>query len=202
MVEKPAQLPEPDDASLIQQAQQGDRAAFNQLIGKYQDKIFAVARGLLRDYHEAQEAMQETLLSAYQSLKNFRGDSSFLTWLIAIARNKCLNRRRSWARRKKVIISASEQAVETKDGEQVRLLDAPDPALDPAQQAIRAEQQQLLRAAIEQLDEPSRQVVKLHFEGLSHEEIVQAVNCPLGTVKSRLSRALARLKTLLKEQTE
>jgi len=192
---------EPDDARLIQQAQQGDRAAFNQLILRHQEKIFIVARGLLRDYHEAEEVMQETFFSAYQHIKTFRGQSSFLTWLITITRNHCLNRRRSLARRKRVIVSSSEQSVETEDGEQVRLLDTPDPAPSPAHQAIRAEQQQLLRAAIEQLDDLSRHMVKLHCEGLSYEEIAQAVNRPVGTVKSRLSRALARLKVQLKEQS-
>lgn len=189
---------EPDDARLIEQSQQGDEAAFRQLVDKYWKRIYRVALGFLGDHQEAEEATQDAFLRASQKIKTFRGEAKFLTWLIAIVRNCCLNRRRGWARRKRVIVSSSEQAVETEEGEQVRVLDVPDPSPTPAQQAIYAEQQQQVQVALQQLDEFSRTVVTLRCEqGISFEDIAQIVNRPVGTVKSCFHRARLRLAELL-----
>jgi len=190
-----------DDAWLIQQSQQGNRAAFDQLQRKYQSKAFQTAMGFLGNAQDAEDITQDVFLRAYQRIRTFRGDSSFPTWLITIVQHLCLNKRRWWARRKKLIAgSLEEQTTTTKEGERV-VLEVPDPAPTPAQQLIQAEQQQRLRAAIDQLDEFSRTVVILRcYKGMSFEDIAQTVKRPVGTVKSRFHRARLSLEELLEDK--
>jgi len=192
---------EPDEASLIQQAQQGDREAVDQLLRKHQPQAFKTALGFLGNYHDAEEVMQDAFLCAYQNIGTFRGESSFPTWLMAIVQNLCRNKRRWWARRRKLIAgSLEESTATTKEGERL-VLEVPDPAATPAQQLIKAEQQQQLQAAIDQLDEFSRTVVILRcYKGMSFEDIAQTVKRPVGTVKSRFHRARLSLEELLEDK--
>ena len=147
--------------------------------------------------------MQDAFLRAYQRIGTFRGDSSFPTWLMAIVHNRCRNKRRWWARRRKLIAGSLEaNTATTKEGERV-VLEVPDRSPTPAQQLIHAEQRQQLQAALAQLDEPSRtMVLAYYFRGLSYEQIAEQMHCPVGTVKSRLSRAVPRLKQLVQRKSQ
>lgn len=203
MVEEPTRPPEPDDAVLIQQSQHGDRAAFDQLQRKYQSQAFATAMKFLGNAQDAEDITQDAFLRAYQRIKTFRGDSSFPTWLITIVQNRCRNKRRWWARYRKLIAGPLEEMMTTttKEGERV-VLEVPDTAATPAQQLIRTEQRQQLEAAIAQLDEPSRNMVlAYYFRGLTYEQIAEQMRCPVGTVKSRLNRAVPRLKHLVQRMS-
>jgi RNA polymerase sigma-70 factor (ECF subfamily) len=191
-----------DDTWLIQQSQHGSRDAFNQLQVKYQALAFRTALKFLGHAQDAEDITQDAFLRAYQRIKTFRGDSSFPTWLLTIVRNLCLNKRRWWARYRKLFAGPREEMMTTttKHGEHVVMEVAETATL--AQGLIRTEQRQQLQAAIAQLEEPSRSMVVAHyFRGLSDEQIAQEMRCPVGTVKSRLNRATPRLKQLVQRMS-
>lgn len=184
------------EADLIAQAQSGHLEAFDALVRRHQDVVFAVAMRMLGRHDEAQDIAQDTFVRAFQALRTFRGEAKLSTWLIAITMNLCRNRRRWWARRRRVIAgSLDEPGLLT--GEPLAQQVA-DPRPGPAQRAQAHEWQQSVLQALQGLDEPARSVVILRdVQGYSYEEIAQMVRCRVGTVKSRLNRARLKLRALL-----
>ncbi len=176
---------------LISSAQRGDLEAFNQLVEQYERLVFAVALRLLRDYQHAEDVTQDAFLRAYSSLSQYRG-GSFRAWLTRIATNRCYDLLR--ATQRQPAQSLDEQAFEEEPRWSVEPL--PD---DPERLAMRTALGRRLDVALDLLPEDQRLVVLLYdVHGYDYEEIAQIAGISLGTVKSRLSRARARLRDLLK----
>ncbi|MCC2671632.1 MAG: polymerase sigma factor, sigma-70 family [Armatimonadetes bacterium] len=175
---------EPDEQQWIRQLRSGDARAFERLLDRYERRVFNLALRLLAgDMSEAEDATQDIFLEVHRSLARFRGDSQLDTWIHRIAVNVCLQRRR-----KRVL-----PTTEFPDR------DLPDPgAGDPFQSAARGELRQVLLVALDHLPAPQRDVVLLHgMQGLTYSEVAETLQCPVGTVKSRLSTGFKRLRELL-----
>jgi len=173
------------DQLLVQRVQRGEKAAFDLLVIKYQRKIFRLLSRLIRDPAEVEDVAQEAFIKAYRALPNFRGDSAFYTWLYRIAINTAKNWLVSQGRRAPTSTEADIEEAETfDDGEQLRDLNTPDAMLLTKQVA------NAVNRAIEQLPEDLKTAIVLReLEGLSYEEIAETMNCPIGTVRSRIFRA-------------
>jgi len=173
-----------DPPGLLERLRAGDPRAFEALVIAYQHRVFSVALRMLGSRAEAEEIAQEVFLRAHGALADFRGDARLSTWLYAIASRLCLNRLASPDRR---VVRGDEA-----------LADVPAPEADAADAAERSELDAALRAAIAELPEERRLVLVLRdVEGLSYEEIAEALALDPGTVRSRLHRARMQLKDKL-----
>jgi RNA polymerase sigma-70 factor (ECF subfamily) len=194
--EKQESAVEPSDQHYILAFQAGDRRAFDRLVLRHQNKIFNLCFRLMGEYQEADDCAQQTFVKVYRSLKGFRFEAEFATWLYTIAVNTCRNRLASAefkARRKMVALDPAEDT-----GRSVGLSDLADPSPSPLAQLQQKELSSLLQNAIDDLPEEARAVVVLRdMEGLSYEEIAQVTGYNLGTVKSKLARARKALKESL-----
>jgi RNA polymerase sigma-70 factor (ECF subfamily) len=173
------------DQQLVERVQRGDKAAFDLLVVKYQRKIFRLLSRLIRDTAEVEDVAQEAFIKAYRALPNFRGDSAFYTWLYRIAINTAKNFLVSQGRRAPTSTEADIEDAETfDDGEHLRDLNTPDAMLLTRQVA------DAVNRAIDRLPEDLKTAIVLReLEGLSYEEIAETMNCPIGTVRSRIFRA-------------
>jgi RNA polymerase sigma-70 factor (ECF subfamily) len=182
------------DQQLVERVQQGDKAAFNLLIVKYQRKIFRLLSRLIRDQAEIEDVAQEAFIKAYRALPNFRGESAFYTWLYRIAINTAKNHLVSQGRRAPTSTAADIDDAETfDDGDHLRDLNTPDSMLVTKQVA------EAVNRAIDQLPEDLRTAIVLReLEGLSYEEIAESMQCPIGTVRSRIFRAREAIAVELK----
>jgi RNA polymerase sigma-70 factor (ECF subfamily) len=185
-----------EESALIEQAQGGDLAAFDQLVLLHQQEVFAVALRMLGNRDEAQDVAQDAFVRAYRAIGKFRREAKLSTWLVSIAMNLCRNRRRWWARRNRLIAASIDEPLRTEDGSVGH--DVVDPAPSPRHAAERREQRRQLMTMLQMLDETHRSVIVLRdIEGYSYEEIAHMLGCQIGTVKSRLSRARIQLRALL-----
>jgi RNA polymerase sigma-70 factor (ECF subfamily) len=182
------------DQQLVERVQRGDKAAFDLLVSKYQRKIFRLLSRLIRDPTEIEDVAQEAFIKAYRALPNFRGDSAFYTWLYRIAINTAKNHLVSLGRRAPTSTEADIEEAETfDDGEHLRDLNTPDSMLLTKQVA------NAVNRAIDALPEDLRTAIVLReIEGLSYEEIAESMNCPIGTVRSRIFRAREAIAQELK----
>ncbi|HVG04603.1 MAG TPA: RNA polymerase sigma factor RpoE [Burkholderiaceae bacterium] len=173
------------DQQLVERVQRGDKAAFDLLVVKYQRKIFRLLSRLIRDTAEIEDVAQEAFVKAYRALPNFRGDSAFYTWLYRIAINTAKNYLVSQGRRAPTSTTADVEDAETfDDGDHLRDLNTPDSMLVTKQVG------DAVNRAIDQLPEDLRTAIVLReLEGLSYEEIAESMQCPIGTVRSRIFRA-------------
>lgn len=190
------------DAALVARCKTNDLTAFEEMVERYQHKIYGYVRRLVGNETDAEDITQEVFLKALTSLHAFREESSLQTWLFRIATNLCrdLMRRRQ---RERGWFSLWRRTEEEQDGGGERLLDIPDLEGDPERLLLREELGELLQRAIEGLPWRMREVLVLHdLEALSYEEIAQALGIPLGTVKSRLFHARARLREALASYME
>ena len=194
-------MPDPDaDRLLVDRVQRGDMRAFEMLVVKYQRRIERLIGRMVRDVDLVQDIAQETFIRAYRALPQFRGESAFYTWLYRIAVNSAKKALMDLKRDPLVLQSAmavSEDGEETSRIEN-ELSDGETPEALLASKEIGA----AINAAIDALSEELRQAITLReIEGLSYEEISEAMNCPIGTVRSRIFRAreaiAARLRPLL-----
>jgi RNA polymerase sigma-70 factor (ECF subfamily) len=186
-----------EDALLITAFQEGDRTAFDKLVLKHKNKVFNLCYWVIGDYQEANDIAQETFIKVFQSLKKFRFDSSFSTWLFRIAVNTCKNRLKSSEfRQKKKTISLDNPG----DAETDRSLSQiKDEAPSPSIELERKERMTLIKEAIDSLPAEQKDVVVLRdIEGLSYEEIVDITGLNVGTLKSRLARARLNLRNRLR----
>lgn len=176
---------------LIARAQLRDLNAFNQLVEQYERLVFSVSVRLLRDYQHAEDVTQDVFLRAYSSIDQYSG-GSFRAWLTRIATNRCYDLLRSIQRRP--VQSLEERAVEEEPAWSVE----PRP-IDPEDSAVRADLSRRLEHALDLLPEDQRLAVLLYdVHGYNYGEIAEIADISLGTVKSRISRARARLRDLLK----
>jgi RNA polymerase sigma-70 factor, ECF subfamily len=182
------------DQQLVERVQRGDKGAFDLLVSKYQRKIFRLLSRLIRDAAEVEDVAQEAFIKAYRALPNFRGDSAFYTWLYRIAINTAKNHLVSQGRRAPTSTEANIEDAETfDDGEHLRDLNTPDSMLLSKQVG------EAVNRAIDQLPEDLRTAIVLReIEGLSYEEIAESMNCPIGTVRSRIFRAREAIAQELK----
>ncbi|MCS4503611.1 ECF RNA polymerase sigma-E factor [wastewater metagenome] len=188
------------DAALVERVKAGDKQAFNVLVLKYQHKLIKLISRYVHDQSEAMDVAQEAFIKAYRALPRFRGDSSFYTWLYRIGINTAKNHLVAMGRR------PPDSDVDVQDAERFDVDSSLKDQESPEALARRDEIQQTVLDAIEALPEDLRTAVTLReFEGLTYEEIAQAMDCPIGTVRSRIFRAREaidrRLKPLLSEAT-
>jgi len=182
------------DQQLVERVQRGDKGAFDLLVSKYQRKIFRLLSRLIRDQAEVEDVAQEAFIKAYRALPNFRGDSAFYTWLYRIAINTAKNHLVSRGRRAPTTTEADIEEAETfDDGDHLRDLNTPESMLLTKQVG------EAVNRAIDQLPEDLRTAIVLReIEGLSYEEIAESMNCPIGTVRSRIFRAREAIAQELK----
>lgn len=173
------------DQRLVEQVQRGDKRAFELLVTKYQRKIFRLLSRLIRDQGEIEDVAQEAFIKAYRALPNFRGESAFYTWLYRIAINTAKNFLVAQGRRAPTSTETEiEDAERLEDATQLRDVATPDSLLLSKQVG------EAVNRAIEKLPEDLRTAIVLReLEGLSYEEIAESMNCPIGTVRSRIFRA-------------
>jgi RNA polymerase sigma-70 factor (ECF subfamily) len=185
------------DQQLVLRAQRGDKRAFELLVAKYQRKLGRLLSRLVRDPAEVEDVTQEAFIKAYRALPSFRGDSAFYTWLYRIAINTAKNYLVAMGRRAPTSTGFDhEDAASFEDAEQLR--DSATPEAELLGKQIAA----TVNRAMEQLPEDLRTAITLReIEGLSYEEIANVMNCPIGTVRSRIFRAresiAAELRPLL-----
>ena len=181
-----------DERELIVKAQQGDDTAFEALLLKYQQRVYNLCLRMTGNEEDAFDLSQEAFLKAWRGLETFQFESAFSTWLYRLTSNACLDFLRAQKRRPTVSLTAEDD-----DGDRVQL-DIPDPAPDPEQAALAAEDRELLKAALDAIDDEAREIITLRvIDDLSYEQIAEVLGVKEGTVKSRLSRAREKLKKKL-----
>ena len=173
------------DQQLVERAQRGDKQAFGLIVSKYQRKLVRLLSRLIRDPAEVEDVAQEAFIKAYRALPSFRGDSAFYTWLYRIGINTAKNHLVSQGRRAPTTTEFdSEEAESFEDGEQLRDINTPERVLLSKQIG------ETVNSAMEALPEELRTAIVLReIEGLSYEEIAGIMECPIGTVRSRIFRA-------------
>jgi RNA polymerase sigma-70 factor, ECF subfamily len=182
---------------LIASAARGDREAFDQLVRSRMHRVYNLCYRMMGDHEEAGDCAQDTFLKAYRALKDFRGESSFITWLCSIAINTCKNRLQSAAYRhsRRIVPIGAVDSSESEDG----ALDPPDPAPTALDRMERHELDFLVQEAIRALPPDARTVIVLRdVEGFSYEEIARITGWAIGTVKSRIARARGQLRESLR----
>ena len=180
-----------DETALIERCRAGDVAAFEPLVEKYRQRVWRLAFQVLRDREEAWDCAQDAFVRAFQSLGSFRGQSAFYTWLFRIAMNVATDRLRSRGAQARAF---GTQAIPPEEWERT----APDPEARPDQAAIGVERRERISQALDTLPPNARAIIMLSdVEGLSYREIATVLNCPIGTVMSRLHNARKRLRTAL-----
>jgi RNA polymerase sigma-70 factor (ECF subfamily) len=173
-----------EDATLVDRARGGDTLAFEELVTRYRDVVFRVAWLITRSAEDAEDATQEAFVKAYYALPRFRADAPFRPWIIRIGANEAKNRGRSSRRRDALLVRAAAEPARD--------------AVSPEAVALEQEDRDELVAAIERLPEPDRLVIAYrYFLDLSESDMAQALAVRPGTVKSRLSRAMGRLRAEL-----
>ena len=173
------------DSQLVARAQQGDKQAFNLLVVKYQRKLTRLLSRFVRDQAEVEDVTQEAFIKAYRALPAFRGDSAFYTWLYRIGINTAKNYLMAMGRRAPTSTEVdAEDAEGFEEGEQLRDINTPESVL------LSKEIAETVNSTIEQLPEELRRAIQMReIEGMSYEDIAQALDCPIGTVRSRIFRA-------------
>lgn len=185
------------DQQLIARVQKGDARAFDMLVLKYQHKIFGLISRYVHDADEVQDVAQEAFIKAYKALPKFRGDSQFYTWLYRIAVNTAKNYLVSRSRRPPGSDVDVEDAEYFDGGAALRDIESPESAL------FGAELKAVVENAIADLPDDLRTAVTLReFDGLSYEDIAEIMECPVGTVRSRIFRAREAIDGKVKEQLE
>jgi len=172
------------DRELVARVQRGDKAAFDVLVRRHQHRVAGVVSRYIADWSEAQDVAQEAFIRAYRAIGNFRGDAQFSTWLHRIAVNTAKNHLVSLGRRPPMSDIDADEAGRHAVGERLRDNDTPEREL------LRDEIERTVLAAVEALPEELREAITLReVEGLGYEAIASRMQCPIGTVRSRIFRA-------------
>ncbi len=204
------QVPDPQppgldvDSLLVQRAQGGDKNAFGLLVSKYQRRIQRLIGRMVRDVDLVEDIAQETFVRAYRALPNFRGEAQFYTWLYRIAVNSA--KKALVELKRDPLIFESSHALNADDDETYRPVNELSSDETPEMLLAAKEVAAVVNVALEQLPEELRQAITLReIEGLTYEEIAGMMNCPIGTVRSRIFRAREaisqRVKPLLEKRT-
>jgi RNA polymerase sigma factor RpoE len=184
-----------DDVELVKRAQGGDLAAYDELVRRYQERVYATVYHMTSNHEDANDIAQEAFIKGYQALKSFKGGSSFYTWVYRIAVNKTINFLKQ--RKNRVHMSLNDLDFNAEhDPDLVALISDK----TPRREVNLTELQEKLNAGMQKLSEHHRMVVTLHdVQGLSHEEIAEIMGCNIGTVRSRLFYARQQLQAYLSD---
>jgi RNA polymerase sigma factor (sigma-70 family) len=187
--------PQIDEMELVKNARHGDLEAYDELVKRYQERIYATIYHMTSNHEDANDLAQEAFIKAFHALKSFKGGSSFYTWVYRIAVNKTINFLKQ--RKNKAQMSLDDLDFNAEhDPDLVALISDK----TPRREVGLAELQEKLNSAMQKLSEPHRLVVTLHdVQGLSHEEIAKIMNCNIGTVRSRLFYARQQLQAYLSD---
>jgi RNA polymerase sigma-70 factor (ECF subfamily) len=181
------------DQALVEQVQRGEKQAFDVLVLKYQNKIIQLVNRYVHDSDEARDVAQEAFIKAYRAIGRFRGDSAFYTWLYRIAINTAKNYLVANGRR------PPRSDIDAQDAEQYEGATGLKEYATPERLLLKDEIQEAIATAIDELPDDLRTAITLReLEGLSYEEIAQTMDCPIGTVRSRIFRARDAIDTRLK----
>src|ERR1022692_4332226 len=194
--DEPAAAPVPvEEMDLVKRALKGDLTAYDDLVRRYQERVYATVYHMTANHEDANDLAQEAFIKAFQALRSFKGGSSFYTWVYRIAVNKTINFLKQ--RKNKAQMSLDDMDFNAEhDPDLVALISEK----TPRREVNLAELQEKLNAALQRLSEPHRLVVTLHdVQGLSHEEIAKIVGCNIGTVRSRLFYARQQLQAYLSD---
>src|SRR6266496_993930 len=184
-----------EDLVLVQRAQQGDVTAYDELVRRYQERVYATIYHMTGNHEDAGDLAQETFIKGYAALKTFKGDSSFYTWVYRIAVNKTINFVKQRRNKSYLSLNGFDFHAEHDPG-MVNLVSDK----TPRREAGLSELQEQLNAAMQKLSPVHRLVVALHdVQGLPHEEIATIMDCNIGTVRSRLFYARQQLQALLSD---
>jgi RNA polymerase sigma-70 factor (ECF subfamily) len=182
-----------EEAVLVEQARRGDLEAYDELIRRYQERIYATVYHMTSNHEDANDLAQESFIKAFQALKSFKGGSSFYTWLYRIAVNKTINFLKQ--RKNRIHLSLNDLDFNAEHNPDLVALIS---EKTPHREVNLAELQEKLNTAMLKLSEPHRMVVVLHdVQGMSHDEIAKIMDCNIGTVRSRLFYARQQLQALL-----
>ena len=198
-VKAPSALPigtgQLDERKLVKRAQGGDLAAYDELVRRYQERIYATVYHMTSNHEDANDLAQDAFIKAYRAINSFKGDSSFFTWVYRIAVNKTINFLKQ--RKKRTLMSLNDLDFNAEhDPDLVALISEKTPRRDLSL----AELQEQLNEAMQKLSDTHRLVVTLHdVQGLSHDEISKIMDCNTGTVRSRLFYARQQLQAYLSD---
>ena len=185
-------------AQFLERLRSGDALAFNRLVEERHGDIYALLYRLTEDPEEARDLTQETFLQAFRNIAGFRGDADLRTWLYRIAVNQARNRWRWWKRRRRDKTVSLDAPTSDENDTPLSAGLVNEGASDPEQQALARERERALLSALSTLSRPYREVIVLRdIEGMSYEEVAQALDMNIGTVKSRLSRGRDELRRRL-----
>ena len=192
----PAAVPAPvEEMDLVKRARRGNLAAYDELVRRYQERIYATVYHMTANHEDANDLAQEAFIKAFQALRSFKGGSSFYTWVYRIAVNKTINFLKQRKNRAHMSLDDLDFHAEH-DPDLVALISDK----NPRREVALAELQEKLNAAMQKLSEHHRLVVTLHdVQGLSHEEIGKIMECNIGTVRSRLFYARQQLQAYLSD---
>ncbi len=184
------------ELALVERAAKGDREAYRVLVEKYQNRVYSLVLSMTKSREDAEDIVQESFVKAYLSLKNFRGDSSFYTWIYRVAYNMAIDFQRRNSRRGEVLSSPKLN----EDGQESRALEAVATDGNPEESAERKQLAESLGKAMSQLSEEHRTVVMLReVDGMSYSEIADVLGLSQGTVMSRIHYAKKYLQKALKD---
>lgn len=184
------------DQQLVERAQRGDKRAFELLVVKYQRKLTRLLSRFIRDASEVEDVTQEAFIKAYRALPSFRGDSAFYTWLYRIGINTAKNYLVATRRRAPTVTEVDNvEAEDLEQGDQLKDMNTPEHQMMSRQIA------ETVNHTLEELPEELRTAITLReIDGMSYEEIAKVMNCPIGTVRSRIFRAREAIATQLRPQ--
>jgi RNA polymerase sigma factor (sigma-70 family) len=184
-----------DESVLVKRARHGDLTAYDELVRRYQERIYATIYHMTSNHEDANDLAQEAFIKGFQALKSFKGGSSFYTWVYRIAVNKTINFLKQRKNRAQMSLDDIDVNAEH-DPDLIALISDK----TPRREVNLTELQEKLNAAMQKLSEPHRLVVTLHdVQGLSHEEIADIMDCNIGTVRSRLFYARQQLQAYLSD---
>ncbi len=180
----------PDELKLIQDFNNGNEQAYNQLVLRYKEKVYWIVRRMIPDHDDADDITQNVFIKAYQSLRSFKGDSSFYTWIYRIAINLSLNEIRRKKFRKTFSIDEEIHQISTQDDQPIEVM-------------LKEEQTQLIKSAIDQLPEKQKKVFLLrYYEELPYEEIAKILHTSVGGLKANYFHAVKKIGVYLKNERE
>lgn len=188
------------DAVLVLRCQEDDPSAFDEIVARHKDGIYNYIRRMIANREDVEDLTLEVFVRAFARIKTFRREANLRTWLFKIATNLCIDRYRRSGIEKMFVSLESDQG---DDDESWKPLELPDCTYDPQRVFERTDMQAEVHKALSGLPEKLRATIVLFdIEGMSYEEIAEALECPMGTVKSRLFNARMQLRTLLKPYVE